>query len=315
VRRTNNYAHFARGIEFDGSHFLSTDHDLHRRRRKPLDVFFSRLGVTKLEPMVFEVATRLAQRLQSYKGTNEVVRLDHAYVALAGDIIGRICCENHSDLVLEDDFGVEWYNVLHDFILSIPLVMGFPQIISIARLIPDCVIRWLDPRLKTFDKFQSLAKQQIMDAKSDNEKSGSRDISMSSKSTSIFRHILQSDLPESDRSVDRLSREAQVLLGAGTVTSARTMDFLTFYVLHNETWRKRLQEELATVMRNPETVPSWAELEKLSFMQALLKEALRLSYGVMHRLPRVSPDRPIQYGDYVIPAGVSCLGKPSSTKY
>lgn len=31
----------------------------------------------------------------------------------------------------------------------------------------------------------------------------------------------------------------------------------------------------------------------------------RLSYGVMHRLPRVSPELPIQYKDFVIPPGVS----------
>jgi hypothetical protein len=54
----------------------------------------------------------------------------------------------------------------------------------------------------------------------------------------------------------------------------------------------------------PEKMPSWVELEKLPFMQALLKETLRLSYGVMHRLPRVSPDQPIRYGDWLIPPGV-----------
>lgn len=31
----------------------------------------------------------------------------------------------------------------------------------------------------------------------------------------------------------------------------------------------------------------------------------RLSYGVMHRLPRVSPDLPIPYRQFVIPPGVS----------
>ncbi|KAF1963154.1 cytochrome P450 [Byssothecium circinans] len=302
VRKTNNYAHFARGIEFDGSHFLSTDHDLHRRRRKPLDPFFSRLGVKKLEPMVFDIASRLSRRLQSYQGTGQIIRLDHAYVALAGDVIGRICCDNHSDLVEEDDFGADWYHILHDFILSIPLVMAFPQIISLARLIPDSVIRWLDPRLKTFDKFQRLARQHIIDAK--REKEMAKPASFDSYN-SIFRHILTSDLPESDLSVERLSREAQVLLGAGTVSSARTMDFLSFYIMKNEAYRKRLQDELAPVMQDyPEKIPSWAELEKLPFMQALLKETLRLSYGVMHRLPRVSPDQPICYGDWVIPPGV-----------
>lgn len=31
---------------------------------------------------------------------------------------------------------------------------------------------------------------------------------------------------------------------------------------------------------------------------------IRLSYGVMHRLPRVFPDQPLQYKDWVIPIGV-----------
>ncbi|KAK3950857.1 cytochrome P450 [Pseudoneurospora amorphoporcata] len=38
-------------------------------------------------------------------------------------------------------------------------------------------------------------------------------------------------------------------------------------------------------------------------LQAVLKEALRLSYGFMRRLPRVSPDVAIQYKEYTIPPG------------
>ena len=167
MRKTDNYAHFPRGIEFDGSHFLSTGHDLHRRRRKPFEPFFSRLGVAKLEPMVFDIATRLSRRLESYQGTEHIIRLDHAYSALAGDVIGRICCETHSDLVEEDDFGADWYNLLHNFIRSIPLVMAFPQLISFARMIPDSIILKLDPRMKTFNTFQRLATQHIIDAKRD----------------------------------------------------------------------------------------------------------------------------------------------------
>lgn len=39
-----------------------------------------------------------------------------------------------------------------------------------------------------------------------------------------------------------------------------------------------------------------------------LTNVCRLSYGVMHRLPRVSPDVPIQYHQYIIPKGVWSLG-------
>ncbi|KAF2866147.1 cytochrome P450 [Massariosphaeria phaeospora] len=303
VRRTENYDHFARGIEFDGSHFLSTDHDLHRRRRKPLEPFFSRLGVTRLEPMVAGVANRLVKRFEAVKGTGQVMRLDHAFVALSGDVIGRICCDNHTDMVDEEDFGVDWYNLLHDFIHRIPLVMAFPQMVSALRLIPERIMLWLDPRMKQMEKFQNMARQHIIDAKSEKQKLS--DSSFQSKNNTIFRHILTSGLPESDLSVDRLGREAQVLLGAGTVSSARTMDFIAFYIMNDDKVRARLQEELAPLMKDyPHKMPSWADLEKLSYFQALLKEGLRLSYGVMHRLPRVSPDVAIRFKDWVIPKGV-----------
>ena len=97
-----------------------------------MEPFFSRAGVTKLEPMVADVAVRFARRLESYRGTRQVIRLDHAYVALSADVVGNICFENTSSMIDAPSFGVEWYNLLHNFIKSLPLVMAFPQLIKYA---------------------------------------------------------------------------------------------------------------------------------------------------------------------------------------
>lgn len=302
-----------------GTHFLSTSHDLHRRRRKPLEPFFSRAGVTKLEPMVGELAKRFVRRLDSYQGTNQVVRLDHAYVALAADVVGKICFESNSNLIDEPTFGVEWYNLLHNFIHSLPLVMAFPQLIRwvrsrmtlfeltlqrILNMIPSGVLRWLDPRLVTFEKFRDYAKQHIIDAKRELEEKP--DHAAFDTRNSVFRHLLTSGLPESDLSVERLTREAQIFLGAGSISAARTLDFISYYIIANEDYLKRLQVELGPLMEGfPNRLPSLIELERLPFLQALIKEGLRLSYGVMHRMPRVSPEQPIFYRKWVIPPGVS----------
>jgi hypothetical protein len=80
--------------------------------------------------MIGEVARRFVRRLDSFQGTNEVIRLDHAYVALAADVVGNICFESNSNMIDEPSFGVEWYNLLHNFIHSLPLVMAFPQLIK-----------------------------------------------------------------------------------------------------------------------------------------------------------------------------------------
>ena len=169
-----------------------------------------------------------------------------------------------------------------------------------------------------------MAQKHIIDAK----RNKGNPKKPNSTHVSLFRHIVESEMPESELSVDRLSKEAQVLLGAGTVSTARTLDLICYYVLANENIKATLQNELKEVMSGyPEKVPSWADLEKLPYLQALIKEGLRylflhsifgvklmknsLNYGLMHRLPRVSPDVAIQYKQWTIPAGV-CLS-PSLT--
>lgn len=91
-----------------GSHFLTTDHDLHRQRRKPLEPFFSRLGITRLEPTIAEVVGKLVGRFEALKGTRTVIRLDHAFTAFSGDIIGELCCENRKSFLDDPNFAPQW---------------------------------------------------------------------------------------------------------------------------------------------------------------------------------------------------------------
>lgn len=95
-------------------------------------------------------------------------------------------------------------------------------------------------------------------------------------SNSIFRYIVTSEMPESERSVERLSREAMVLFGAGTATTARTLGFVCFYVLSDPLMRERLGSELAPLMADyPDKLPKWSDFEKLPFLQAVIWEGLR----------------------------------------
>lgn len=138
---------------------------------------------------------------------------------------------------------------------------------------------------------------------------------------------MNSNLPSSELSEERLLREAQVLIGTGTITTAGTMGFICYYIMANPAIRERLAAELADVMEGyPEKKPSWAELEKVEYLQAIIKEGLRyaslypcnvgitvqltfnyansLSYGTMHRRPRVSPKEPLVFKEWVIPPGI-----------
>lgn len=93
---------------------------------------------------------------------------------------------------------------------------------------------------------------------------------------SLFRYIVESDMPESELSDERLAKEAQVLLGSGTASTARTLGFISYFILADPFIRSRLEAELREPMaRYPDVVPTWADLEKLPFLQSLIKEGLR----------------------------------------
>ena len=83
-------------------------------------------------------------------------------------------------------------------------------------------------------------------------------------------------MPESELSDERLAKEASVILGAATTTTGRTLVYISYYILARPDIRLKLQKELRTVMLAwPQQVPTLAELEKLPYLQALIKEGLR----------------------------------------
>ena len=63
-----------------------------------------------------------------------------------------------------------------------------------------------------------------------------------------------------------------------------------------------MQRELAALLKNGNEL-NWNQLARLPYLSAVINEGLRLSFGVSHRLQRVSPDMPLQYRDWLIPQG------------
>jgi cytochrome P450 len=225
--------------------------------------------------MINEVVGLINQRFEGLKGSGTVVRLDHAFVAFSGDVIGRICCEDHNDMVKHPEFAPYWFDLLHGVIFAIPLFMGFPFIINIVSLIPERLVTWVDSGSRTFVTFKKMARDHIIKAKlAKLEPEAEKGTNAHS---SLFHYIVNSDMPKSELSTDRLAKEAQVLLGAGSASTARTLDFMVYYIIADERIRARLGEELRESMSGyPEKIPTWSELEKLPYLQAIIKEGLRL---------------------------------------
>ena len=124
----------------------------------------------------------------------------------------------------------------------------------------------------------------------------------------IFHEILQSNLPDSDKTVSHLSEEALVLIGAGTSTSSRVLAVATYHLIANPRILTKMKAELKLAIPNPKASVPIEVLENLPYLVAVAQEALRLGDGIMTRLQRVSPEKSMLFIDrsgsgkeYIIP--------------
>lgn len=92
---------------------------------------------------------------------------------------------------------------------------------------------------------------------------------------------------------------------AGTDTTATTASVALWYLMHQPDNYARLQDELKTVMPDVNSRPSLRELESLPFLEACVKESLRLACPIRGRLPRVVPPEGWEVKGVRLPGGVS----------
>ena len=58
--------------------------------------------------MLHEIVGKLARRFEAMRGTQSLVRLDHAFFAFSGDVIGRVCCGEREDFLDDPNFAPQW---------------------------------------------------------------------------------------------------------------------------------------------------------------------------------------------------------------
>lgn len=121
----------------------------------------------------------------------------------------------------------------------------------------------------------------------------------------IVHEIMGSNLPQAEKTVERVSDETSTVAGAAFETAAQTTRVILYYLYSNPELLSRLRSELDQAAKkhcNEGHLPL-STLEQLLFLNGVIREGLRLSPGVGTRLARVAPDRDLFYEQWRIPAG------------
>ena len=105
--------------------------------------------------------------------------------------------------------------------------------------------------------------------------------------------------------VDELSADTLLLLLAGTDTTSLTLTIATYRVLRDPNILRKLQAELREAMPRKDMQLEYAEMEKLPYLRAVVRETLRTSTVAPGRLPRVVPAEGALFCGQRISPGVS----------
>nr|A0A1B4XBH0.1 RecName: Full=Cytochrome P450 monooxygenase sdnE; AltName: Full=Sordarin/hypoxysordarin biosynthesis cluster protein E [Sordaria araneosa]BAV32149.1 cytochrome P450 monooxygenase [Sordaria araneosa] len=279
--------------------------DLHATRRAPLNPMFSKRSITEFEPIVHEKVGLLSKRLAEYAKNGEVLEMNSAFNAFAGDVISSYCFGFSFDQLKSSGFKDNFHAAYEAVRKFAHFGLQFPVVFIILGLSPRAMLKLVVPNIyKMFvlqKDLQSKISAIIQDHQGNPEDIDSKSSLNTHSHPTIFDELLRSKLPPSEKTVRRLGSEAQQMIGAGVETVAWALTTTVFYLLSDHACLDKLRAELKAAIPDPANLPSSTALEKLPYLSACVKEGIRLSTGVSVRLPRVSPHKPIVYGGWVIP--------------
>jgi hypothetical protein len=138
---------FYRGTGDEHSAFACVSNEDHRRRRAPMESFFSRRAVLELEGVVRDKVGKVCRLVEERTGQGKVVDLYAAFRAVSMDVITEYAFDSCWDQLDQPDLG-RWFSEMGRNIgVSFWIFQQFPFLLKLMKALPASVTRRLGPAM------------------------------------------------------------------------------------------------------------------------------------------------------------------------
>lgn len=285
----------------DVSAFDTLDHDKHRQRREPWNPYFSKQSVSRLQPLLIQaVVNKLCMRLAEYQAAGKPINMGHAFSCVTTDVISEYSFPQGYNLLDKPEFDFAHYDEMALSKFS-HVLKQFGWLYPLLDSMPIWVTKHTNKDMYLVLHTQDFLYQQTLALA---EQRGNAEYKETTSRPSMMQAFMDSpSLPESEKSPERIKGEAQIAIGAGTLTTTHALKAATYHILANPEVKAQLMEELERCIPDLDSPPNLRQLEQMPYLMVVMYESLRIFYGNSHRLLRIFPDRVLQYKDVVIPPG------------
>ncbi|RAH40028.1 cytochrome P450 [Aspergillus brunneoviolaceus CBS 621.78] len=287
-------------FENDKATILTADEDTHARFRRVFAQFFARQNLTAFEPLFNKYCALLVRRLE----TTEQNAFDIAelFSFTVFDVMGHLLFGQSLQL-LEKSGCIDWARGQPGWIrasVTAAALTEFPIVKGIYQWLLRAAIQ--KPRKRYFDFANQLMRQRLH--------KDVHDPDLVAFATS---------LPKADRiSEEEVTLNTPILMLAGTETISCLLSSLVADLLRHHNVLQRLTAEVRATISDPSFI-SIADVRKLKYLDACIKEAFRRYNPVPEILPRVVGPGGILVAGRWVPGGtrvyVSMYATSNASEY
>ena len=261
VRQVHKDPSTLAGFAIPDSVAATVDHGLHRQRRGYMNPYFAPRAIVSMEPLIHERITAMLSRLDQAREAGTPISLNRAFSAMTADIITNHFFGYHYDYLsvpsLQDPVreGLKGVSEMFHWTRFAPwLTLAMKALpMSVVRRVQPAVADLLDLR-GSFEKNIT----NILQAKDAGDVPTSKSV--------IIEGLGDARIPPKERMMRRLVDEGQVILFAGTETSARALAIGFFHLLDNRALLARVREDLAPLTGIPDEGLTLQTLEGLPYL-------------------------------------------------
>ncbi|KAI8050856.1 cytochrome P450 [Syncephalis plumigaleata] len=266
--------------------FATRNVEYHKMQKRLMLPAFSPSALDKLEPMIYDSGvTRLIERVGKRADAGEYVDLMQLLNYMTFDVIGEVAFGRSFNLLAESDDHVsivEWMNAT--------ISLGFRKLLM-GRLFHTSLSY---EKARLTDELLKFAKDTIENRR----KSGNTD------RMDTLQQLINAvdDETGATMSDQDLISQAIILMIAGTDTTALTITWTMHLLIEHPECMERLRDEIATIYPDISVNATHDAVQSLPYLDAVIRESLRLRAIVPFGMSRTIPKDGITLGGHFLPA-------------
>lgn len=294
--------------------FPDRDMKRHAETRKRFQNLYSMTSLISYEPFVDECTDIFSQRLTEIAVSGKPINMGHWFQCYAFDVIACITYSRRFGF-LDSGEDIDGTIKALDRTMSYSTLVGIyaslhPILFQLTAKLPNSGARG---RLNLMDFVQKQIDARKAERKTRDVEKGRASSRQQEVDAELPEDFLEKIMNANEADPEKVTQYHIFMMGlsniiAGSDTTAVSLSAILYHLLHNPRTLQKLREEISTAERegrcgNPEV--RFRESQEMAYLQAVIKEALRMHPATGLPLWRVVPAPGVEIAGHYFPGGTN----------